>query len=859
MNQSFLKQALPHIVAILSFVLVSIVYFYPQLSGESIRSSDTALFNGMAKESLDHKKKTGEATLWTNSMFGGMPTYQISSPYSNNVFRKIQYGLYMGFGRPIGYFIFGSISCYLMLLMFGVNPWLSISMSIGFSFMTNHVVLFEAGHMSKILAIMSSPLIIGGLWSMFRRRLSIGFIAFALGLGLNISANHIQMTYYLAIILVVYFLMEAIQLIKKGQVPLLGKIVAICTVSCLIGLGASASKMLPTYEYSKDTMRGKPILTQTGAPTSSSETDGLEFGYAMAWSNGYLDLFSSIIPRVVGGGAGEKISSDSAFAKGVRNLGSRTETGPMYWGPLPFTVGPIYFGMIFFFLMTFGFFAVKGPIKWWIFFALILTLLLSLGKNFSVLNKTLFDYLPLFNKFRTPNSVLSVTAVFIPVLGGLVLQALMVSKNKDTFIRPLLISTGILSLICGFFAVIGPGFFDFIGAEDGNYANVGLDKALVEDRKSMMRMDSLRSLGLMAVAAIGIYLFVKNKISTAILIGLISILVLFDQLGVARRYLDTDSFQSSPNANLNFTPRTVDSQILTDTDPHYRVYDQSINTFNSSMSSYFHKTIGGAHAAKLQRIEDLRERQILKGNQKVLDMLNTKYFIIQGQNDQPEVRRNPGAAGNAWLASSIQMVASADEEINALNSFDPTDVAIVHQEFSNYLSGLQPVKNGSITLSEYAPNELSYDSQTTSEQFAVFSEMWYGPDKGWQAYVDGKPVDHIRVNYALRGMKIPAGNHRITFIFDPQIYKTGSLISLISSILFLLGVFAFGWFWYRGREERAEDSNLKATSNETASLSSTRQDQQSKTKATTSPDAKPGKKVKKVAKPIKKKNKKKKN
>ena len=371
----------------------------------------------------------------------------------------------------------------------------------------------------------------------------------------------------------------------------------------------------------------------------------------------------------------------------------------------------------------------------------------------------------------------------------------------------------------------------------------------------MMRMDSFRSLGLMIVATVGIYLFIKNKISSIILIGIVSFVLLFDQLGVAKRYLDTDSFQPTANANASFTPRPVDTQILSDSDPHYRVFDQSINTFNSSISSYYHKTIGGAHAAKLQRIEDLRERQILKGNQKVLDMMNTKYFIVPGQDNQPEARRNGAALGNAWFVNTIQMVGSADEEINALESFDPGSQAIVHQEFSNYLGGLQPSKNGSITLAEYAPNELSYNSQTSSDQFAVFSEMWYGPNKGWQAYVDGEPVDHIRVNYALRGMKIPSGNHRITFIFDPQVYKTGNMISLISSILFLLGVFAFGWFWYKGREGGVNDQEQVQVSSSRSSMSDDNKVQEStgKSDLASSSAVKPVKKTKKKVKKKKKK------
>ncbi len=809
MNQLILKSALPHLIALLSFIAVSVIYFYPQLEGKGIRSGDTILFKGMAQESVEYKKETGETALWTNSMFGGMPTYQISAPTPNNVFKQIQRVLYLGFSRPIGYFIFGSISFYLMMILMRINPWLSIPMSIGFSFMTNHVVLFEAGHMTKIVAVMSSPLIVGGLYTMFRDRVMIGGLAFTLGLGLNIAANHIQMTYYLAILLAIYFLIEAIQLFKNGNKQLLGKIVAASALGCIIALGASASKMLPTLEYSEDTMRGAPILAQTGTPTSSSETDGLDFNYAMVWSNGFLDLFSSFIPGVVGGGSNEKISSDSEFAKGVRKLGSRTDVGPLYWGGLPGTSGPVYFGMIFFFLTVFGFFAFKGPIKWGILIAVFLTLLLSMGKNLEGLNKFIFDYLPLYNKFRTPNSVLSVTAVLMPILGALTLQSLFNTDDKNRYVKPLLIASSIMGVICLFFAIIGPGFFDFTGKGDSNFAGSGLDSALVSDRKSLMRMDSFRSFLLMALTAGAIYLYIKNKLSITILIGVVAVLILFDHIGIARRYLDSNSFLQKARISAEFTPRPVDTQLLADPDPHFRVFDQTIDVFSDSRSSYFHKTIGGGHAAKLQRIEDLIKKHISQGNLKVFNMLNTKYFIQPGEGDKATASVNPGALGNAWFVNSIKMVNNANEEIDALSSFDPENEAIVHQEFASYVNGLNPSKNGSIHLLEYSPNELSYESKTSSEQFAVFSEMWYGPNKGWKAYIDGEPVDHIRVNYGLRGLRIPAGNHRVNFIFDPAVYKTGKIISLISSLLFLLAAFAVIGFWFKNRSLNSSlDQNI---------------------------------------------------
>ena len=796
MDNKVILKAIPHIAAVLIFVAISVFYFYPQFQGKSIKSGDTVSYIGMAQEAKEYKKQTGEVTLWTNSMFGGMPTYQTTAPQKNNIFRTIQRVAYLGIARPAGYFIFGCLSAYLMLLVFRVNPWLSIAGAIGFSFMTNHMVLYEAGHMSKIIAIMSAPLVIAGLWAIFRDRYLIGGLVFTLGLGLNISANHYQMTYYLAILLGIYFVMEVISKVKAGEANQLGKIIGICIIASMIGVGVSASKFLPTYEYSKETMRGTPILKNSGAPSSSSETEGLEFQYAMNWSNGFLDLFSSFIPGVVGGGSAERISSDATFAKEVRKLGSTADRAPMYWGGLPSTSGPVYFGAIFFFLMLFGGFAVKGPIKWWVITGVLLTLLLSMGKNFELLSGMFFNYLPFYNKFRTPNSILSVTATLIPILGMVSLSQLLKSNNRDQYLKPLYISTAMMAVVCLFFGLVGPGFFDFAGRADANYANVGLDKALVIDRKALMRSDSFRTLILVLLMAGSMYAFIKNKLAASLVIGLFALLTIFDQLGISKRYLNHQSFVNERQAASTYQPRPVDTQILKDKDPHFRVFDQTIDPFNSSKASYFHKTIGGYHAAKLQRIQDLIDRHISKGNQRVFNMMNTKYYIINDDNNQPTARLNTAAMGNAWFINNIMMVNSANEEIDALSTFDPAGDAIVHQEFASYTAGLSPNKNGTITLLEYAPNKLSYDSNTQGEQFAVFSEMWYGPNKGWQAYVDGEPVEHIRVNYALRGMKIPSGQHRISFVFDPAIYKTGSLISLIASVLFILGMILVFWMLY---------------------------------------------------------------
>jgi uncharacterized membrane protein YfhO len=437
-----------------------------------------------------------------------------------------------------------------------------------------------------------------------------------------------------------------------------------------------------------------------------------------------------------------------------------------------------------FFLFIFGLFAVKGDVKWWMFGAVFLTVLLSMGKHFEILNKFLFDYFPLFNKFRAPSSILSITAIFIPILGVLAISELIKSTKKSDYIRPLLISTGILGGISLILWLAGASFFDFNAPGDEQYKEI-ID-VLKDQRAALLSSSALRSLLFILLVSGTIYLYLKDKITSNILIAVISILGLVDLVQVGKGYLDKRDFVTKSVFKNEFEPRQVDNQILEDKDPNFRVLDVTVNTFNSASTSYFHKTIGGYHAAKLQRYQDLIERHISQNNQAVLNMLNTKYFIVKGQDGNPTVQRNPAALGNAWFVNNIKFVPDANAEIDSLTTFDPAGDAIVHEEFKAYIGSLVPSKNGTIILTSYTPNKIEYQSDTQSEQLAVFSEIWYGPNKGWQAYIDGKPVDHIRVDYALRGLKVPVGKHNIVFEFRPNAYYTGEIISLICSLTLLV-------------------------------------------------------------------------
>lgn len=820
------NKLLPYLSAVVLFLAITISYFFPQFNGQVMPKGDLSQWRGMVQEIKNYKAETGEDALWTNSMFGGMPTYQIDSIRKGNELTLLEKIARLGIPSPAGHFFLAMLSFFIMLVVLRVNPWLAIVGAIGFGLTTNSLALYEAGHISKLLALFFLPLVIAGMILAFRKQYLLGGAIFALGTGLNLWASHPQMSYYFVLTTVFFGVAQLAKSIREKEVPDFLKAAGTLVVGGILALGSTASNILPTLQYAEDTMRGKPILETQGPvdPNNSSQTEGLAWNYAMTWSNGTIDLFSSFIPGVAGGGSGEPISRNSAIGRDLTSRGAQlpeTFGAPLYWGNLPFTSGPIYFGAIIFLLFLMGVTLVKGPVKWWLALGTLFTFMLSMGYNLEWFNRPIFDYVPLFNKFRTPNSVLSVTSVLIPVLSFLAINRIVKGEvSKEEVMRSLMISGGILGGLCLFFLLLGPSIFDFTHPRDAQNAQTFRPELLIDMRQSLMRSDAFRSLALIALSAAGIWAFINNKLDKKWLILGLGALTLFDLWGVGRRYINEDSFQPEAQYQASFTPRPVDTQILQDPDPHYRVLDLTEATFESTKTSYYHKSIGGYHAAKLQRYQDIVDRHILQGNQGVLDMLNTKYFIQQGPDGQAVAQQNPAALGNAWFVDSIIMVADANAEIAGLNNINPGRSALVHQEFKDYISGFDPSPNGSISLTSYAPDKLTYQSNTSSEQLAVFSEVWYGPDKGWNAYIDGEAVEHIRVDYLLRALRVPSGQHTITFEFAPSVYKAGVAISLISSLIIILGILGiagyYGYqFWQRMQNQPAEPAPAPAKTRKT--------------------------------------------
>jgi hypothetical protein len=784
------KKILPHLVAIIVFLVLSAVYFSPQLEGKRIQQGDIVQYEAMQKEVVEFEEKTGETIYWNNGMFAGMPWRMMAVGKSYNFLLSVINPILQFANYPLSYVFWGMVICYLSLVLLGVNPWLSMAGAVAFGFNINHMVLIEAGHNNKIRVITYFPLILSGLFLVKWKKYLLGALLVGIGTSAALYHNHPQMLYYYGLMLIILVVAFAIQAIMEKDYGHLGKSAAFLVLAAILGLGSNLAQIVSTQNYSEDTMRGAPILEQENQqPGSSSAVEGLDWEYAMQWSNGTEDLLSIVIPRAVGGSSAEEVSGDSPTGRLLRaNNAPRGSDGnyqaPMYWGNLNFTSGPYYIGAGLFFLFILSLFAFSPAIRYGLIAATLMGLLLSMGKEAEWLNHFLFDHFPYFNKFRAPNSLLvSMTSVFvIPAFLGLQ----KVLKDKKFSERSLFLATGIAAGIPLLLALVGPGLFDFSGPGDGRYNQQILD-TFIEDRISMFRTDAFRSFLFAAMTAGLVLLALRQKLKSLPLIGgILTLLFVIDLFPIGKKYLDADNFVAKRQYEQNFAPRPVDQEIL-NLEPkgrgYYRVLDLSINTFNSASTSAIHNTIGGYNAAKLQRIQDMIDYHISKNSQEVADMLNTKYFIDGNQ----QLRKNPGALGNAWLVQEVQFVESPEAEINALNNFDPARQAIIHA--GDFGRDIQAGNGqGSIELVNYRPDQLTYEFNSNADQLAVFSEVWYGPDKGWTATIDGQEADILRANYILRALEIPAGKHTIEFTFEPAVSPALFWTSGICSSLLLIGM-----------------------------------------------------------------------
>jgi len=778
-----IKKLSPHLIVILLFVGISFAYFSPVMQGKVLDMPDIKHWKGMSKEISDFRESTGQEALWTNSMFSGMPAYQISVRYKANLINYVDKIIKLGMPRPANMLFLYLLGFYLLLLSLRVDYRLSVIGAIAFAFSSYFFIIIMAGHMSKAHAIAYVPMVVAAVLYTYRgRRMLLGGVLTALTVALEINCNHFQITYYLLLILLLIGIVQFVKDLKANNLTSFAKRSGVLVLAALLASGTAITRLSTTMEYGTESTRGKSELTNN----LDNKTSGLDKDYATSWSYGIAESFTLLIPDFYGGASQGELTTESETYQELRKRTSNAKQLikqlPLYWGDQPFTSGPTYAGSIVMFLFIFGLLFVKSEMRVWILLATIMSIMLAWGKNFMPLTDLFLDYFPGYNKFRAVSMILVIAEFTIPLLGFVALNKFIKSdKSEKEKKKPLQLAFYIVGGLTLLFALMPSMFFDFVGGQDASLEKNGWPiDALQSDRAGLLSADAWRSFIFIALTFATLWMYLKNKLQSKYVILIVGVLILADMWTVNKRYLNDDHFVRKSKVETPYQPTQADNQILNDKDPNFRVYNQSVSTFNDASTSYFHKSIGGYHGAKLKRYQELIENHIAKGNMAVLNMLNTKYFITS----KGQAQQNPGTMGNAWFINEINTVANADAEITALNGFNPANTAIVDVRFSEQMIDVLDNVGTSITLTEYKPNYLKYNSTSLKNGIAIFSEIYY--DKGWNAYVDGELKPHFRANYVLRGMQIPAGKHVVEFKFEPSTYKTGETISLASSVILLL-------------------------------------------------------------------------
>ena len=794
--KSSLKQFGTHFLVILGFALVAIIYFNPVLKGKKIYQSDIVQYTGMAKQQIDFRNAYDAESYWTNSAFGGMPTYQLGAKYPHNYIKKLDLALRF-LPRPADYLFLYLLGFYILLLVLKIDYKVAILGALAFGFSTYLIIILGVGHNSKAHAIAYMPLVLSGIILIFQKRYYLGFILTAVASGLELVTNHAQMTYYLGFLIIILGITYLVQAVKTKELPAFFKATAVLFIAAIFAFAMNATNLMATSEYAKESTRGQSELTINSDGSPKEQTTGLESAYITQFSYGIVETFNLFIPRFMGGGNREDIGKESETYKAIRALGATplqalqvSKEAPTYWGDQPIVEAPAYIGAVVIFLFVLALFLYHGRFKWWLIAGVLMSLLLSYGKNLAFITNFFIDYVPLYNKFRAVSSIQVILELCIPLLATLGLSQLF---NKDlspeTKLDGLKKSFGIVAGITMLFLIFKNSLFDFVGGSDGQF-DPSLVKALRKDRSTIFTEDTLRTL--MFVIAVGslIFAYIKQKIAQNSTLVILGVILIFDLVGVDRRYVNNDNFVSALKVDRPYQASTIDKELLKDTS-NYRVLDLSDN---STKSSYFHNSIGGYHAAKLRRFKAIQEFHIDKNNFEVLNMLNTKYIIYQNKQGSVVYFENDQANGNAWFVDAIETFETPGDEILALDKINTKTTATANT------SDLKPRRfakdsTATIQLVKYKLNQLVYETNTTEDRFAVFSETYY--KNGWDVTIDGVEVKHYNVNYVLRGLEIPKGTHSVVFTFNPAVVSTGSTITLVSSILLLLLIIGKGILIYR--------------------------------------------------------------
>jgi Bacterial membrane protein YfhO len=801
------KKILPHLLVVVLFVVASLVYFYPVLQGKAIFQSDIVQYTGMAKQQNDFRKQTGEETYWTNSAFGGMPTYQLGAKYPHNYSKKLDLTLRF-LPRPADYLFLYFISMYILFLVLKVDYRIAFLGALAFGFSTYLIIILGVGHNAKAHAIAYMPLVISGIILTFRGKYIRGFLLTTVAMALELVANHFQMTYYLLLLVICIGIAYLVDAYRKKMMPQYFKAIGVMALGVLLALGLNATNIMATKEYADTSTRGKSELTINPDGSPKVSVDGLDYDYITEYSYGKLESFNLFIPNFMGGGSGDEFPKNSKAVQELLKVGATPQEArqflneqiPFYWGDQPIVAAPAYIGAVMIFLTILALFLVRGRIRWWIVAGLTMSLLLSWGKNFSFLTELFIDHIPLYNKFRAVSSIQVILELLVPVLAIIGLHRFFLLRtestgedvnvlpNKDLKKKALFYSTGIVGVLTVIFILFGSQLFSFASPYDSmiiDQMGIPFIDAVREDRMFVFKMDALRSILFVGLTATVLWLVFSEKLKKSYAIGAITLLIVVDLAGVDKRYVSADNFVISRIMEHPFPETAADTRILHD-ESYFRVYDASRNAFSSGQASYYHNALGGYHAAKPGRIQDIDDFYLAEGNAGILNMMNVKYILVPDKDGQVAAQQNPFANGPAWFVEKVLPAKNANEEILLLDSLNTKSTAVIHTDFLNKIptENIRRDSTASIDLVSHQPNHLVYETVTKTDQLAVFSEVYY--PKGWNAYIDGKPVDHFRANYTLRSMVVPEGVHKIEFSFEPQVIKTGSKITLASSILFFL-------------------------------------------------------------------------
>jgi hypothetical protein len=815
MKNPLLKKILPHIIAVSIFLIVSLLFCKPALEGNVLNQHDTIGWKGMAQNAFEYKAKYGHYPLWNPNLFSGMPNYQVAME-GKSILPNLSLIFTLGLPKPVYFFFIAALCFYILCMAFRIKPIVAILGSLGFAFSTYNTVIINAGHETQMFATAYTALLLAGLIFTFEKKYWLGLALTTLASYLQISVNHLQISYYFFLIATAITLSYLYVWIKNKEWKHATIAMAIAIIAGIVGLAGNALTLMTTSEYTKYTMRGGKSISIEGDKVEKIKTSGLDTSYAFVYSIGKSETSTLLMPNSFGGGSTKVVGEgshviDKLIARGVNesNAQQLAESLPKYWGALPYTSGPAYLGVFICILGLIGFVIIKTPLRWGLLAATLLGIFISWGKNFAAFNTFLFEHLPMFNKFRAPSMAQEIPQVTVCIIAMFALQRLLFEeKNKE-----LLKSNfkKILYTVGGLFALLALMYMamDYSSPIDqrliaNKWDNSGTDEigrlivsGLKIDRRAMFGGQLLRALGFTILLLGMLYLYLRNVIKTQVVAISFIVISTLELTITSKEYLSNEDYVSPDEySSTNFSPTAIDQEILKDKDPDFRVFNMAADTYNDSRTSYFHKSIGGYHPAKLRIYQDIIEKYLSeRPNQAVLNMLNTKYIIAQNpQSGQPMLVPNHDAYGPCWLVKNVKIVDGPVEDILAIGKTNLKDTAIVEKSFSKIVTQPQWDSISSIKLTKFDNDVIEYEANCIGPQFAVFSEVYY--PKGWNAYIDGKKTDYCNADYILRGISLPAGKHTVKFVFEPATVKKGTTIMYIASyfiVLFFIGGLFMVW------------------------------------------------------------------